>query len=172
VEAAAALERSLGPEASAYRFTDPATLHLTVRFLGAVPEAALAPVGAAVRAAAAAARPFTLHLAGAGAFPTPRRPRAVTLLLGGEVAALQALTDGLERGLMAAGLPPERRPLRPHVTVARARDRRGGPDLSAALAALGAPPLRWEVTALTLFESHLERGGARHEAILVAPFGA
>jgi 2'-5' RNA ligase len=168
---AAGLRRALGPLADRLRWTDPSTLHLTVRFLGDVAEAALPAVLSAVAMAAASGRPLDLAVTGLAAFPSVLRPRAVALALGGEVAALQALAAALEVGLVAAGLPQEPRPLRPHVTVARARERRGGPDLTAALAACPAPALRWTADALTLFESHLGAGGARHEVLLEAGLG-
>ena len=169
--AAAGLRRAIGPPAERLRWTDPSTLHLTVRFLGDVAEATLPAVLAAVGAAAAGGRPLELAATGLAAFPSARRPRALALALGGEVAALQALAAALEVGLVATGLPREPRPLRPHVTVARARERRGGPDLTVALAACPASGLRWTAGALTLFESHLGAGGARHEVLLEAPLG-
>jgi len=169
--AALGLRRALGPLGDSLRWTDPATLHLTVRFLGAVEEEALPAVMAAVTGAASLVPPLALEVAGPGAFPSPRRPRALFLGLAGDVKPLRALAASLEAGLVAAGLPAETRPFRPHLTVARARERRGGPDLEAALALFPPLGLRWEAAALTLFESHLGAGGARHEPLLVAPLG-
>jgi 2'-5' RNA ligase len=169
--AAAALRQRLGPLAGRLRWTDPASLHLTVRFLGDVEETRLAAVSAAVAAAARAGRPLSLEVGGPGAFPSARRPRALFLALGGEVEPLWALAAELEARLVAAGLAREPRPLSPHLTVARARERRGGPDLTAALAARVPDLVPWPVAALTLFQSHLGAGGARHEPLLVAPLG-
>jgi 2'-5' RNA ligase len=92
------------------RWTDPATIHLTLRFLGEVGAERVAAVRQAVAEAAAASRPLELVVTGAGGFPSPRRPRVLWLGVGGEVAALWALAADLEARLAAIGLEPGARP--------------------------------------------------------------
>lgn len=168
----AALRRSAGHAADEVRWTSPETLHLTVQFLGAVPEERIPEIDAAVRAAAAAARPLQLELRGAGGFPNARRPRIVWLGLAGDVAPLGALAEDLGRRLTPLGLQPEGRPFNPHLTVGRARAPHGAPGLGGALAeAAQGEGIGWRAVELVLFESHLEPGGARHEALLRAPLG-
>jgi 2'-5' RNA ligase len=55
--------------------------------------------------------------------------------------------------------------------VARPRGRARPAGLAEALAGAGAPAIPWAVRQVTLFESHLGAGGARHEPLLVAPLG-
>jgi len=167
------------------RWSDPATIHLTVRFLGEVAAERVPAVAQAVAEAAAAGRPLSLAVEGAGGFPSPRRPRVLWLGVGGEVSALRALAAELEARLAAQGFEPEvpsRRapatatpaapaPFTPHLTVGRARSFRGSPALAPALAAPPGPPLPWRADALVLFESHLRPGGARHAVLLRAPLG-
>lgn len=167
--AAAGLREALGPAARGLRFAAPETLHLTLRFLGEVEAARVPAVGEALRRAAAAAGPFALEVGGARALPGPGRPRVLHLAVAGDLAALAALAAGLEARLVAAGLPPEPRPFRPHLTVARPRGRARPAGLAAALAATGAGRIAWPVREVTLFESHLGAGGARHVPLLVAP---
>ena len=67
-------------------------------------------------------------------------------------AALAAATEG---ACVAAGLEPERRPFRPHLTLARSRERFGSvlPDLPPA------PDLEpWTATDMILYESRLGGG--------------
>ena len=168
----AGLRRTAGRAADEVRWTAAEGLHLTLQFLGAVPEERIADLDGAIRAAAAASRPLQLELRGAGGFPNARRPRVVWLGLSGDLAPLAALAEDLGRRLTPLGFAPEARPFTPHLTVGRARDARGAPGLGGALAeaALG-EALGWRAAELVLFESHLEPGGARHEALLRAPLG-
>jgi 2'-5' RNA ligase len=169
--AAAALRVALGPAAGDLRFVAPQALHLTLRFLGDVDEGRLAAVTGAVRAAAALVPPLLLEVRGAGAFPDARRPRAVWLAVQGDLASLGRLAAGLDARLAGAGFPPERLPLRPHLTVARARGRRRPAGLALALAGAAPGSIPWAVREVTLLESHLGAGGARHVPLLVAPLG-
>jgi RNA 2',3'-cyclic 3'-phosphodiesterase len=172
--AIASLRLAAGPAGRQLRFGDPATVHLTLRFLGDVAEARVESVAAAVAAAAAESRPLSLEVRGAGAFPSPRRARVAWLGLGGDLAPLAALAAGLDRHLAPLGFAAESRPFTPHLTVARARAPGGAHGLAASLEAASAAlaPVPWRAEALTLFESHLERAGARHLPLLRAPLGA
>jgi 2'-5' RNA ligase len=168
----AAVRRVAGDAASRVRWAGPDQLHLTLRFLGEVPEAVLDGVAGSVRGAAAAGRPLALEVRGAGAFPSSRRARVLWLGLGGEVGPLATLVADLGARLERVGFPPEARPFVPHLTLGLSRGPRVAAGLSAALEQASAgPALAWRAEALTLFRSHLGPGGARHESLLRAPLG-
>ena len=59
------------------KFESPEKLHVTIAFLGHVPESELANVTQALRDASAACEPFTLEFDRIGAFPSQRRPRVI-----------------------------------------------------------------------------------------------
>ena len=68
--------------------------------------------------------------------------------------------------LAAAGVyTPEKRPFRPHVTVARLRPRTRPPRAADA----HLEPLSFHGTAVTLYASQLHPSGARYEALATAP---
>ncbi len=150
------------PRDDGLRAVAPASLHLTLAFLGErSPEQAEAAVGV-VRAVAAPVAGLTL---GAGRWLPRRRPRVLAVEVVDSSGALGALQAAVVAGLgEAVGFAPERRTFLPHVTVARVR--RGG----RADAAVGPAPevAPFSVTALTLMRSHLSsspRGPARYEAL-------
>jgi RNA 2',3'-cyclic 3'-phosphodiesterase len=96
------------------RETEPADYHVTLSFLGDVdPERRACAEAAAGQVRAA---PFTLVLDTIGSFS-----RARILWCGASECppGLLALVGGLNHGLLDCGLPPERRPYQPHVTLAR-----------------------------------------------------
>lgn len=170
--AAAALRRAAGAAASDVRWVAEENVHLTIQFLGAVPEERVAAVERAVAEAAAAARPLSLEVRGAGGFPNARRPRVVWLGLAGDVPALTALAADLGRRLAPLGFAPEARPFSAHLTLGRARDPRGAPGLGGALAAAAQDDgVAWRAAELVLFESHLSPRGPRYEAVGRAPLG-
>jgi 2'-5' RNA ligase len=134
-------------------------LHLTMAFLGHRPEEEIDPARAAVRAVAGAAPALAL---GEPLWLSPRRPQVLTVALQdgeGRLAALR--TDVVDRLAAALGWEPERRPFRPHVTVARVRRgaRPGTDELP------DAPRAGFPGDALVLYRSHLGGGPARYEAL-------
>lgn len=66
--------RDAGPE---IRWTDRHQWHVTLAFLGAVPEARLDDLTDALARSAARRDPLVLRLAGAGAFPNPYAARVL-----------------------------------------------------------------------------------------------
>lgn len=166
------LRRTAGRHADEVRWVPPENVHLTLQFLGAVPEERLGAIEGAVRAAAAAGRPLSLELKGAGGFPNARRPRVVWAGVAGEIEVLAAFVADLGRRLAPLGFAPEERPFSAHLTLGRARDGRGAPGLAGALAqAAEAGGTPWRVADVALFESHLSPKGPRYEVILRAPLG-
>jgi 2'-5' RNA ligase len=164
------LRRGAGRAGDDVRWVPPENVHLTLQFLGAVPEERVAAVEAALRDAAAGARPLSLSLHGAGGFPNARRPRILWAGLEGDVAPLADLVRELGLRLGRLGFPPEERPFSPHLTLGRARDGHGAPGLAGALArAARIEPTPWRATELVLFESHLSPKGPRYEAVARAP---
>lgn len=119
-------------------------LHLTLAFLGSVPESRLPELAGIGREAASPPRPSSLDLA----FDHLEHWRAAQLLCALPVkppAALSALAGRLRDGLTKEGFAPDLKPFRPHVTVAR-KVLRPGP-----LAAMA--PVAWRFIELALIES-------------------
>lgn len=159
------------PEAGV-RWVRPEGLHLTLRFLGQTRLDELPAIRAAIEEVAARHAPFELEVTGGGAFPSLRRPRVLWLGLrrGGE--SLAALAADLDGRLEPLGWQPEQRPYAAHLTLARADQ---GPAAAATAALLVETAARlelvWRVEEVVLYESHLERGGARYVALEQASLG-
>ena len=148
------------------RLVAPEALHVTLVFLGYLPEDAIARVAATLRPPDAEAP----RLSAVGIKPIPpRQPRLVALDLsdeGGRAGAIQSVvSNALERdGLYE----PEKRPFWPHVTLARVRKGARNRSLEAP-----PPPARsWQAEAVTLYRSTLRREGARYDALERIPLGS
>jgi 2'-5' RNA ligase len=151
------------------RWTAPDRWHLTLLFLGAVPDDFLSPLVAAAGPAVAAAPSMTLRLAGGGRFGQVRRPQVFWAGLDGDVEPLVDLAHRLSAAARDLGLPVEERPFRPHLTLGRWAPRRPADGtLPDRLAGYRGPA--WPVTGVRLLESHL--GAApRYEEVAAWPVG-
>jgi 2'-5' RNA ligase len=158
------------------KWVDPAQVHVTVKFLGDVPQAQVGPVCATLEAVGARHAPFTLRLGGLGVFPSAARTRVVWAGLAEGAALLVARIDDAERALNALGFRPERRDPSPHVTLARVKDyatpheRRALADLLAQVAVPAFPPVT--VEHMTLMRSTLTPQGALYAPLALARLAA
>jgi 2'-5' RNA ligase len=99
------------------------SLHLTLCFLGYLPEKRIPDVAAVVAGVAPHAVPITLQTVPVA--KPPGRPRFFAIDV--EAPAAIELQAELQGALVAADLyEPEKRPFWPHLTVARVRSERGG----------------------------------------------
>lgn len=165
--AAAALATLDGEHPGLLRPVRPELLHLTLRFLGEVGEERLEPLHAALREAVPPVA-VPLELGAAGMFGGSRGG-AVWLGVGGDLAGLRALAGRAEQAVVAAGLPGERRELRPHLTIARVRRQaRAGERraIAASVRAIAAPEASpFVARELVLVRSWLRPEGPRHRVL-------
>jgi 2'-5' RNA ligase len=136
------------------RWSAPDRWHLTLLFLGAVPEQCVTPLVRGAAPAVAAALPMALRLAGGGRFGSTRRPQVAWAGLDGDVGPLVELAGRLSDVARALGLPVEDRGFRPHLTLGRWRPRQPADGTLTDRLAEYRGPL-WPVTEVRLWESHL-----------------
>jgi 2'-5' RNA ligase len=152
--------RALG-ERDDLRLVDPGALHMTLAFLGHLPEAEITPIGKLVRAAVPQIDAPLLTPLGVRAVP-PRRARLFALDLDDQAGRAGLIQAAVSEALATASLyEPEQRPFWPHVTLARVR--KGAVVAEVAAAPGGLEPFRAD--AVTLYRSRLARSGARYEAL-------
>lgn len=148
-ERCAELTEVLRPHAEHGRVMRAENLHLTLAFIGDLPDA----TGAKVAAACASLPPLTCdwQLTHLGFFARPRVLWAGGLLMPalGEIATrVRTLLDALQVGY-------DRKPFVPHVTLLRDVRRFDGPrDI--------APPIDWPIREVALYRSGRDEHGARY----------
>ena len=135
---------------------------MTLAFFGAVPEATVPALTAAVGDALAVAE-VHLRLTGAGTFPAKGDPRVLWVGVDGDVEELAELAAAAAEASRSVGVPIERRGYRPHVTVGRwAHSARGDRRIAAALGNYAGP--HFTAGEVVLMRSH--HGSApRYETI-------
>lgn len=152
--------RAATPQA---RWLPPESLHLTLVFLGSVPEPSVATLRQAFSGVCLRHHAMSLTLSGVETFGPSRSPRVLATTLAGDVDALQALvTDARRAAEPLVQLEPER-PFRPHLTVARARSAHGDLLLGRCRSALGhALDAGFVLRDVALMESETLATGAVH----------
>ncbi len=139
-------------------------VHLTLKFLGDVPDERDGELAVALTSAAAGSRTLSLELGGFGVFPDFQRPRVVWVGIAPE-PGLEILQHRVEQEFAPLGFPTEARPFRPHVTLGRAaRDARPR-DFAGLETALDGLEFAQSalVSTLDLMQSTLQSGGAVYQ---------
>lgn len=114
------IERKLKPLTNSAKWVAPESIHITLKFLGEVPDKKMDDIDAAL--GGLTWKPFTVTVHKVGFFPGPRSPRI--FWAGMEAPTMQGLAERLDTRMERLGFEKEKRGFRPHVTLARARDTR------------------------------------------------
>jgi 2'-5' RNA ligase len=149
----------------------PENLHVTLKFIGEVPEAKLN----AIRNALAGVRSdesVRIDFRGLGFFPNEKHPRV--FWAGIEASPnLKILAAGIEQATGKLGIPREKRAFSPHLTLARFEPPRLAEQLRAAIqehAGRDFGSLR--TSQFHLIESKLKPSGAEYTTVKSFPFAA
>jgi 2'-5' RNA ligase len=139
----------------------PENWHFTLRFLGNIEEVTYQRFVAELDTSHLGPR-FRVALGRLGAFPNPKRATVlwVGVSQGGDELSELALTA--DEAAQAAGLPPEERPFRAHLSLSRIRPQ---VDVSNLIATFGDTGIGWRCETMVVYQSHLGTGGARYEPL-------
>jgi 2'-5' RNA ligase len=156
-------------------------IHLTVKFLGDIPEAHVDGLKPHVVQELSSLEPFSVEIAGFGCFPDLRAPRILWVGLVEESGAsgadshLAQVAARVEKAAATLGYPPEARPFSPHLTVARIKE--GSREIGQALARLALTTQDFRLGALrvhqvSLMQSVLKPSGAQYTRLWHVSLGA
>jgi 2'-5' RNA ligase len=139
------------------RWTDPSQWHLTLSFMGDVPERTVEPLVERLTARASRFTEETVAIAGAGAFPNPYRARVLWAGVREQLdGGLRSLATGMRHACSAAGAAPEGGRFHPHITLARLRRPTEATRWIRVLEGYAGPS--WTASEVTLVASHLGEG--------------
>lgn len=146
------------------RWVDPAAMHITLAFLGAVDGRQEVDVAAAL--APLRFEPFDVGLGPLSAFGDGHRSRSIHIEVE-RTKPLLTLQHRITHALEGLGFHPDHRRYMPHITLARLK--RADTDRVARFLSQGTPfglP-RLGINSFTLFESHLAHTGAQYEERMI-----
>jgi 2'-5' RNA ligase len=165
------LQERLAATGVPVKWVEPENLHITLLFLGEVDARETPAVCKAVKQIARQTRPFAITLAGAGAFPTPRRPRTLIVHVTEGGPELSALHGALEAPLLELGCyRREDRPFKPHLTLGRVKGKEAAEPLAAVLTQFeGWQGGQTHVDEVLVLCSELRRQGPEYAVLCRAP---
>lgn len=148
------------------RWVPPVNYHLTLKYLGWTRHETVEALRDVVAEAIAGTPRFTFRTARLDAFPG--LDKGSILWAGVESPAVVELHEKLEKVTVAFGYPPEPRPYRPHVTLARLRETRPLKEVVLPLSEQMFSDTK--VDAVTLFESQAKSSGSVYVEVAKIPF--
>lgn len=153
------------------RWTPPTQWHLTWHFLGNTPEAQVPALKVALSASLSSQTAVLAEWHEAAWWPSKSRPQVLVYRLQSN-PLIQEISANIHQAMADFTLEPnsktsEPKAFKPHVTLARIKQRRGSahrhalPDLPMVPAEI--PP--WQIDAVTLYSSELTATGAIHHPL-------
>ena len=171
-ERLAQLQDQLRPQMHGIGWTRPEQIHLTIKFLGEVPDTHVPKAIEAATAVIDQYGPFDLTVAGAGCFPPNGPARVLWVGIPSPPPQLIACQQALEQAMADLGIPPENRPYHPHLTLGRVKDFHAGREAQAAIEKVADFDAGgFTATELLMFQSVLQRTGPIHTVIARMPLG-
>jgi RNA 2',3'-cyclic 3'-phosphodiesterase len=159
----AALQQAV-PDAHA-SWAREANLHLTLKFLGEIPQPSVEHFSTAAARAVAGLTPFSIGLEHTGAFPKHGQPRVLWIGINDPTGELGELYARLEEESAHAGFARGTRPFHPHLTVARLRKPLQARKLAAAHKQLEFELVKIAVSELLVIRSELSGEGSKYTVV-------
>jgi 2'-5' RNA ligase len=155
------VQEQLKGSGAAAAWTRPEGIHLTLKFLGEVPEARVPEIMKGLTAAVQGTARFRVEVNGAGAFPSVRNPRVLWVGVAGDLEKLATLHAAVEGAMSKLGFEPEDREFSPHLTLARIKFLRPRDNWQKAIEGIRGVNLGgFEADRVSLMKSELKPSGA------------
>jgi len=164
------LQERLGSQVRGVRWTRTDHIHLTIKFLGEVPDRDIPSVCELASTITARYKPFKLEVGRTGCFP-PRGPaRIVWVGIPDPPRALIDCQRDCETRYAELGFKAENRPYHAHLTIGRVKDMRADREIRLAVEnEQRFDAGRFLAEELILFQSVLERSGPIYTVVARAP---
>ncbi len=146
-------------------------LHLTLKFLGEIPQPSVSDFSEAASRAVAEVQPFSIRLEQAGVFPSRGQPRVLWIGINDLSGELVKLHERLETEAANVGFAKVARPFHPHLTIARLRQPDNARALAVAHKQMEFEPREIDVTELVIVRSELSSAGSKYTVVSRHPLG-
>ncbi len=156
----------------ALKWVSPQNLHLTIKFLGEVPDKEIEQIKEIMAKTLLSEPAFEIGVEGLGMYPSTHKPRVIWLGIK-EGAPLTVIHKKLNLQLQKAGITPDKRDFNPHLTIARVRRNAEGKtvqEIGKKLSQFKVDSLgRCFIDHIVLYKSVLTPKGSIYTALLSSP---
>jgi len=147
------------------RWVHPGNIHVTLRFLGDTAENRIETLRREVDGVTLGIAPFRVSIGNPGCFGPQASPQVLWFGIDEGASRLAFLAEGIEDAVRRLDLPPEDRPWRAHLTVARNPGRVRFDDWETVLREAGICGLCFEAREVTLLSSKLGPQGPSYTMV-------
>lgn len=146
-------------------------LHVTVKFLGEVPDRDVVDVAEAMAVGARRAVPFEFEIGGCGCFPFRGPVRIVWAGAGEGAEAMTRAANAICGSLEELGFAAESRAWSPHITIGRVKEDSSQGRIRTAVEACRLSAIRQRVSHVSLMQSTLSPKGSTYVQVGRAALG-
>lgn len=154
--------KSLGED---IKWISPQNLHLTLKFLGEVPQEKIPKIIQSLKEISGNFEAFTIEIKNIGGFPNLKSPRVLWAGIEKGKEALKIVTNVIEDALVKLKFPKESRSFSAHLSLGRVTYIKNKEAFCQKISTIQLPALCQGITSLTLFKSTLTPKGPLYEKI-------
>ncbi len=164
------IQEGLKERIGGVRWVRPASIHLTLKFLGEVDPDRIGGIVSKVEESTRDIAPFTIGIRGCGGFPNTKNPRIIWIGVDDPSGLLKKVQARVEEGMEGLGFMKEGRDYAPHLTLGRLSSGKGKGTVTQTLEDIKESNVgTMEVREIILFRSHLKPMGAEYTKLKVIP---
>jgi len=164
------LQNELRSYGRGVRWVNPEGIHLTLKFLGDVPEENIGNIAEAVKTAARGLSPVTITIASAGAFPNFKRPRVLWIGIEEPTGQMGKIHESIEQELETLGYEKENRRFSPHLTLGRIKSFEGVEEVTDELSNMEINFGEFTAAEIIIMKSELKQTGAVYSPLFKLKF--
>jgi RNA 2',3'-cyclic 3'-phosphodiesterase len=173
LDAVGGIQRRLADKIDGVRWSTPAQLHITLKFLGEVESRDLPDICTRMDRAVEEIDGFAARFSHLGAFPSLQSPRILWLGLDSGVDQLRQLHNRLDQAFAELGVRQEGRGFQPHVTLGRCTRQADKDQIAGVFQNFDLPStIQFEISRVHLLASLRESGRVVYQTVHQIPLTA
>ncbi len=151
--------KSYGPEV---RWVRAANLHVTLRFLGDIPQESVPMLAKEIEKNIAGFGQFDISLSGLGGFPNLKRPRVIWVGTGVGEDKIVKLAELVEKSCIDAGFGKSDKQFSSHLTIGRIKFPHGLESVVSKIETMKFETAPFKITEVVIFKSDLLPSGPKY----------